>query len=91
VRDRSMAEAAAFVDFRALVAEHPPREACLCVECQVCGVRDCPFEDEDHYRVGGCPSEVRVKESLGRAARAAREVVGWTSSVRQADGDGGVA
>ena len=88
MRDRCMAEAASFVDFRALVAEHPPREACPCVECQVCAVRDCPWEDEEHYAVAGCPSETRHPEWVNRAARVGREM---GLVLRQADGDGGAA
>ena len=40
----------------ACLAAHPDTIDCYIDQCQVCGVRDCPYGDPLHYHHGGCPS-----------------------------------
>ena len=35
---------------------HPPRNLCDKLHCNVCGYRDCAFDDYLHYEGDSCPS-----------------------------------
>lgn len=43
-------------ELRARIAEHPAREDCTDPECDVCGMRDCPWEEPLHNHLDGCPA-----------------------------------
>lgn len=38
-----------------LVVDHEV-DACLDLECEVCGAKDCPMGEPLHYHHDGCPS-----------------------------------